>query len=133
MTKFKYSKFLLTKKVKNWLSIKQNLKLMNCVNIYIYLRSYPNMLHDPSSIDISLFVLIIICNNFTLVKNPYLIAKYVEVLFTSCPMVQPQANYFNTLLINYFPYDERFLVAALMKFYSGSTASLAYLILNLKL
>lgn len=77
------------------------------------------MLQDPATIDISIFVLIVICNNFTLIKNPYLIAKFVEILFTSCPMVQPQANYFNSLLLSYFPYDERVLVAALMKFYSG--------------
>ena len=77
------------------------------------------MLQDPAAMDIAIFVLIVICNNFTLIKNPYLVAKYVEILFTSCPMVQPQANYFNSLLINYFPFDDRILVAALMKFYSG--------------
>lgn len=80
------------------------------------------MLQDMATMDIAVFVLIVICNNFVLIKNPYLIAKYVEILFTSCPMVQPQANYFNNLLLNYFPFDDRQLVAALMKFYSGMSA-----------
>lgn len=77
------------------------------------------MLQDPSTMDVALFVLLVVCNNFALIKNPYLVAKYVEILFTSTPMVQPQASYFNTLLFNYFPYDDRSLVAALMKFYAG--------------
>jgi ubiquitin conjugation factor E4 B len=67
--------------------------------------------------DISVFALIILCNTTNLIKNPYLVAKLVEVLFTSCPMIQPQAKYFHDLLVNY-PFAENTLVSAVMKFYS---------------
>ena len=63
-------------------------------------------------------IIIILCNTNNCIKNPYLLAKYVEVLFTSCPMVQPHTKYFNDLLIN-FPFAEKSLVSALMKFYAG--------------
>lgn len=75
-------------------------------------------LQDPSVDDLSLFVLVMLANGTSLIKNPYLVAKFVEILFTSCPMVQPKANHFNNLLINN-RFDARSVVSSLMKFYSG--------------
>ena len=73
---------------------------------------------DSSTSDLSILVLIVLCNTTNIIKNPYLVAKFVEVLFTSCPLIQPQASHFNDLIVNY-PFAENFLISALMKFYSG--------------
>ncbi|CAF0784818.1 unnamed protein product [Brachionus calyciflorus] len=85
--------------------------------LLFYIQFFPNALQDPSSEDLSLFVSLILCNGTNFIKNPYLVAKFVEVFFTSCPMVQPKANYFNNLIV-YQRFDGRDLVNSLMKFYS---------------
>jgi hypothetical protein len=73
---------------------------------------------DAQINDLTLFALVILCNTTNIIKNPYLVAKFVEILFTSCPLIQPQASYFNNLIID-FPLAENYLITSLMKFYSG--------------
>jgi ubiquitin conjugation factor E4 B len=72
---------------------------------------------DTQINDLSFFVLLILCNTTNIIKNPYLVAKFVEILFSSCPLIQPQASYFNNLIID-FPFAENYLITSLMKFYS---------------
>ena len=74
------------------------------------------MAEDPCGQDISAFIIIFICNS-NYIKNPYLVAKLVEVLFTSCPLVQQTTKYFHGFMIN-FPFIEKYLITALMKFYT---------------
>jgi ubiquitin conjugation factor E4 B len=89
-----------------------------CILIFTYIRFWPIGLKDISIEQINIFILVLLSNTSSLIKNPYLIAKLVEILFTSCPMIQPQANYFHDNLIN-FPFAENTIVSSLMKFYSG--------------
>lgn len=74
-------------------------------------------LNDPKMDEISIFILVILSNTSNCIKNPYLLAKYVEILYNTCPMIQPQTKYLNGLLIN-SPFAERVLVPVLMKFYA---------------
>lgn len=53
----------------------------------------------------------------SLVRNPYLIAKLVEVIFVIMPVIQPRCkDMFNMFMMN--PISENHLVSALMKFYT---------------
>jgi hypothetical protein len=76
--------------------------------------------------DLALLNLVIMSNSTNIIRNPYLVAKYVEILFTSCSMIQPQASYFNKMIINY-PNAENYLISALMKFYSGIKFNISFL------
>jgi ubiquitin conjugation factor E4 B len=85
--------------------------------LLFFLQYSPIALKDPVVEDLSRFVLILICSNTNLIKNPYLIAKMIEIVFQSCPMIQPQANFFHNFLID-FADSENAFVTALMKFYA---------------
>ncbi|XP_056304910.1 ubiquitin conjugation factor E4 B isoform X3 [Danio aesculapii] len=77
---------------------------------------FPQVLYEPCTEDIVTFLVVFICSQ-NYIKNPYLIAKLVEVLFVTNPAVQPRTQRFFEMLENH-PLSVNQLVPALMKFYT---------------
>lgn len=77
---------------------------------------FPQVLYEPCTEDIVTFLIVFICSQ-NYIKNPYLIAKLVEVLFVTNPAVQPRTQRFFEMLENH-PLSVNQLVPALMKFYT---------------
>uniref|UniRef100_UPI00358F3E4E ubiquitin conjugation factor E4 B isoform X3 n=1 Tax=Myxine glutinosa TaxID=7769 RepID=UPI00358F3E4E len=71
---------------------------------------------EPCAPDVVTFLLVFVCSQHYL-RNPYLVAKLVEVLFLLNPGVQPRTTTFHAMLENH-PMGVRFLAPALMKFYT---------------
>lgn len=63
--------------------------------------------------------MVFICSQ-NYIRNPYLIAKLVEVLFVTNPAVQLRTQRFSEMMENH-PLSVKQLVPALMKFYTGVT------------
>ncbi|XP_051518122.1 ubiquitin conjugation factor E4 B-like isoform X4 [Myxocyprinus asiaticus] len=76
----------------------------------------PQVLYEPCTGDIVTFLVVFICSQ-NYIKNPYLIAKLVEVLFVTNPAVQPRTHRFFEMMENH-PLAINQLVPALMKFYT---------------
>ncbi|KAI2649655.1 Ubiquitin conjugation factor E4 B [Labeo rohita] len=77
---------------------------------------FPQALYEPSTEDIVTFLVVFICSQ-NYIKNPYLIAKLVEVLFVTNPAVQPRTQRFFEMMESH-PLSVNQLVPALMKFYT---------------
>ncbi len=82
-----------------------------------FFRYFPQVLYEPCTEDIVTFLVVFICSQ-NYIKNPYLIAKLVEVLFVTNPAVQPRTQRFFEIMENH-PLSVNQLVPALMKFYTG--------------
>lgn len=89
----------------HWLSLK------------LFSRYFPQVLYEPCTEDIVTFLVVFICSQ-NYIKNPYLIAKLVEVLFVTNPAVQPRTQRFFEMMENH-QLSVNQLVPALMKFYTG--------------
>ncbi|XP_041129346.1 ubiquitin conjugation factor E4 B isoform X6 [Polyodon spathula] len=76
----------------------------------------PLVLYEPCTQDIVTFLIVFICSQ-NYIRNPYLIAKLVEVLFVTNPAVQPRTQRFSEMMENH-PLSIKQLVPALMKFYT---------------
>ncbi|XP_019743551.1 ubiquitin conjugation factor E4 B isoform X2 [Hippocampus comes] len=76
----------------------------------------PQVLYEPCVQDIVTFLVVFICSQ-NYIRNPYLIAKLVEVLFVTNPAVQPRTQRFSEMMENH-PLSINQLVPALMKFYT---------------
>ncbi|XP_054633007.1 ubiquitin conjugation factor E4 B isoform X3 [Dunckerocampus dactyliophorus] len=76
----------------------------------------PQVLYEPCVQDIITFLVVFICSQ-NYIRNPYLIAKLVEVLFVTNPAVQPRTQRFSEMMENH-PLSIKQLVPALMKFYT---------------
>uniref|UniRef100_A0A8B9JL64 Ubiquitin conjugation factor E4 B n=1 Tax=Astyanax mexicanus TaxID=7994 RepID=A0A8B9JL64_ASTMX len=76
----------------------------------------PQVLYEPCAQDIVTFLVVFICSQ-NYIRNPYLIAKLVEVLFVTNPAVQPRTQRFFEMIENH-PLSVNQLVPALMKFYT---------------
>lgn len=89
------------------------------VNCYLLFSSRysPQVLYEPCVQDIVTFLVVFICSQ-NYIRNPYLIAKLVEVLFVTNPAVQPRTQRFSEMMENH-PLSVKHLVPALMKFYTG--------------
>lgn len=74
--------------------------------------------------DIVTFLVVFICSQ-NYIRNPYLIAKLVEVLFVTNPAVQPRTQRFSEMMENH-PLSVKQLVPALMKFYTGELCLLYF-------
>uniref|UniRef100_A0A8C2E345 Ubiquitin conjugation factor E4 B n=1 Tax=Cyprinus carpio TaxID=7962 RepID=A0A8C2E345_CYPCA len=77
---------------------------------------FPQVLYETSTEDIVTFLVVFISSQ-NYIKNPYLIAKLVEVLFVTNPAVQPRTQRFFEMMENH-PLSINQLVPALMKFYT---------------
>ncbi|KAG7521279.1 ubiquitin conjugation factor E4 B isoform X2 [Solea senegalensis] len=76
----------------------------------------PQVLYEPCVQDIVTFLVVFICSQ-NYIRNPYLIAKLVEVLFVTNPAVQSRTQRFSEMMENH-PLSIKQLVPALMKFYT---------------
>ncbi|XP_031650093.1 ubiquitin conjugation factor E4 B isoform X3 [Oncorhynchus kisutch] len=76
----------------------------------------PQVLYEPCVQDIVTFLVVFICSQ-NYIRNPYLIAKLVEVLFVTNPAVQLRTQRFSEMMENH-PLSVKQLVPALMKFYT---------------
>ncbi|XP_043919079.1 ubiquitin conjugation factor E4 B isoform X1 [Protopterus annectens] len=76
----------------------------------------PQVLYEPCTQDIATFLIVMLCNQ-NYIRNPYLIAKLVEVMFVTNPSVQPRTQKFFEMMENH-PLSVKLLVPALMKFYT---------------
>lgn len=63
------------------------------------------------------WILVCICSPAAF-KNPYLIAKLIEVLFVLNPSIQPKTELLNNMMMSH-PLSISHLPSALMKFYTG--------------
>ncbi|XP_071203119.1 ubiquitin conjugation factor E4 B-like isoform X2 [Salvelinus alpinus] len=76
----------------------------------------PQVLYEPCVQNIVTFLVVFICSQ-NYIRNPYLIAKLVEVLFVTNPAVQPRTQRISEMMENH-PLSVKHLVPALMKFYT---------------
>ncbi|XP_042159505.1 ubiquitin conjugation factor E4 B isoform X4 [Oncorhynchus tshawytscha] len=76
----------------------------------------PQVLYEPCVQNIVTFLVVFICSQ-NYIRNPYLIAKLVEVLFVTNPAVQPRTQRFSEMMENH-QLSVKHLVPALMKFYT---------------
>nr|XP_046223628.1 LOW QUALITY PROTEIN: ubiquitin conjugation factor E4 B-like [Oncorhynchus gorbuscha] len=74
------------------------------------------VLYEPCVQNIVTFLVVFICSQ-NYIRNPYLIAKLVEVLFVTNPAVQPRTQRFSEMMENH-QLSVKHLVPALMKFYT---------------
>lgn len=88
--------------------------------LFIPCRYSPQVLYEPCVQDVVTFLVVFICSQHY-IRNPYLIAKLVEVLFVTNPAVQPRTQRFSEMMENH-PLSIKHLVPALMKFYTGGSA-----------
>ncbi|CDQ99087.1 unnamed protein product, partial [Oncorhynchus mykiss] len=79
-------------------------------------RYSPQVLYEPCVQNIVTFLVVFICSQ-NYIRNPYLIAKLVEVLFVTNPAVQPRTQRFSEMMENH-QLSVKHLVPALMKFYT---------------
>lgn len=79
--------------------------------------------YAPKAIDFKFFdtlltwILVCICSPAAF-KNPYLIAKLIEVLFVLNPSIQPKTELLNSMMMSH-SLSITHLPSALMKFYTG--------------
>ncbi|XP_005986021.1 ubiquitin conjugation factor E4 B isoform X3 [Latimeria chalumnae] len=76
----------------------------------------PQVLYEPCIQDIVTFLIVMICSQ-NYIRNPYLIAKLVEVMFVTNPAVQPRTQKFFEMMESH-PLSTKLLVPSLMKFYT---------------
>lgn len=79
------------------------------------LQYMPDVLADPGTGSVLQLVIVMICSQ-NYIRNPYLLAKLVEVVFVMQPMVQPKAFKINQALLMH-ELALSFLTPALMQFY----------------
>ena len=85
-------------------------------NNYVY-RFSPSTIHDPSFNQIVTFILLIVCTPHYF-KNPYLLAKVVEIIFIMTPGIIPGEG--NTLdMFMSHPLASGQLPMALINLYIG--------------
>uniref|UniRef100_A0A8C6ZIW2 Ubiquitin conjugation factor E4 B n=1 Tax=Nothoprocta perdicaria TaxID=30464 RepID=A0A8C6ZIW2_NOTPE len=83
---------------------------------WIFALYAPQVLYEPCTQDIVMFLVVMLCNQ-NYIRNPYLVAKLVEVMFMTNPAVQPRTQKFFEMIENH-PLSTKLLVPSLMKFYT---------------
>ncbi len=84
----------------------------------------PPVLNDSSIQDILVALVVFMCS-YQYIKNPYLTAKLVEVMFVLNPAVQRNTEKLNEMMLTH-PLAFDHLVPALMKFYVGKGPIIIY-------
>ncbi|XP_070562106.1 ubiquitin conjugation factor E4 B-like isoform X2 [Ptychodera flava] len=80
------------------------------------LHHMPQVLDDTYLPDIVLFIVLIVCSPNYL-SNPYLVAKFVELLFVVNPAIQDRTRHVHDMIVNQ-PLGAIHLAPALMRFYT---------------
>ncbi|KFP75349.1 Ubiquitin conjugation factor E4 B, partial [Acanthisitta chloris] len=73
--------------------------------LFFIVQYAPQVLYEPCTQDIVMFLVVMLCNQ-NYIRNPYLVAKLVEVMFMTNPMIENH------------PLSTKLLVPSLMKFYT---------------
>ncbi|XP_021088198.1 ubiquitin conjugation factor E4 B isoform X3 [Mesocricetus auratus] len=84
--------------------------------LFFIVQYSPQVLYEPCTQDIVMFLVVMLCNQ-SYIRNPYLVAKLVEVMFMTNPSVQPRTQKFFEMIENH-PLSTKLLVPSLMKFYT---------------
>ncbi|XP_008264165.2 ubiquitin conjugation factor E4 B isoform X1 [Oryctolagus cuniculus] len=84
--------------------------------LFFIVQYSPQVLYEPCTQDIVMFLVVMLCNQ-NYIRNPYLVAKLVEVMFMTNPSVQPRTQKFFEMIENH-PLSTKLLVPSLMKFYT---------------
>ncbi|XP_049631238.1 ubiquitin conjugation factor E4 B isoform X2 [Suncus etruscus] len=84
--------------------------------LFFIVQYSPQVLYEPCTQDIAMFLVVMLCNQ-NYIRNPYLVAKLVEVMFMTNPAVQPRTQKFFEMIENH-PLSTKLLVPSLMKFYT---------------
>ncbi|XP_043848058.1 ubiquitin conjugation factor E4 B isoform X1 [Dromiciops gliroides] len=84
--------------------------------LFFIVQYSPQVLYEPCTQDIAMFLVVMLCNQ-NYIRNPYLVAKLVEVMFMTNPSVQPRTQKFFEMIENH-PLSTKLLVPSLMKFYT---------------
>lgn len=83
---------------------------------HLFHRYMPYDIIDNVEDSLITWLLVTICSS-NMIKNPYLVAKLVEVVFVIIPGIQPRSEMLYSRLMNH-PITETILPSALMKFYT---------------
>ncbi|XP_033924012.1 ubiquitin conjugation factor E4 B isoform X1 [Melopsittacus undulatus] len=84
--------------------------------LFFIVQYAPQVLYEPCTQDVVMFLVVMLCNQ-NYIRNPYLVAKLVEVMFMTNPAVQPRTQKFFEMIENH-PLSTKLLVPSLMKFYT---------------
>ncbi|KAH9413760.1 Ubiquitin conjugation factor E4 B [Dermatophagoides pteronyssinus] len=77
----------------------------------------PNPYYDSANFEcLILFIIVVICSPHY-INNPYLTAKFIEIVFLSSPIVNTHSSTFHAKIMHH-PLADKYLVRALMKFYT---------------
>ncbi|XP_074037947.1 ubiquitination factor E4B [Leptinotarsa decemlineata] len=80
------------------------------------LQYFPTVIADNMEDTLITWLLVTICSSH-MIKNPYLVAKLVEVVFVILPSIQPRCEVLYMRLMNHH-ISQTFLPSSLMKFYT---------------
>ncbi|XP_002737351.1 ubiquitin conjugation factor E4 B [Saccoglossus kowalevskii] len=80
------------------------------------LQHMPHVLEDTSLPDIVTFIIMIVCSSHYL-SNPYLVAKFVELMFVVNPAIHDRTRNVHNMIVNH-PLAALHLAPALMRFYT---------------
>ncbi|CAH1109977.1 unnamed protein product [Psylliodes chrysocephalus] len=80
------------------------------------LQYFPNVIADNMEDIMITWLLVTVCSS-SMIKNPYLVAKLVEVIFVILPTIQPRCEVLYSRLMNH-TISQTILPSSLMKFYT---------------
>ncbi|CAG9857038.1 unnamed protein product [Phyllotreta striolata] len=80
------------------------------------LQYFPTVIADNMEDSMISWLLVTICSS-NMIKNPYLVAKLVEVVFVILPSIQPRCEALYSRIMNH-PISQTILPSSLMKFYT---------------
>ncbi|XP_063292680.1 ubiquitin conjugation factor E4 B isoform X3 [Pelobates fuscus] len=84
--------------------------------LFFIVQYAPQVLFEPCTQDVATFLVVMLCNQ-NYVRNPYLVAKLVEVMFVTNPTIQHRTQKFFEMIEGH-PLSTKLLVPSLMKFYT---------------
>ncbi|XP_044137982.1 ubiquitin conjugation factor E4 B isoform X2 [Bufo gargarizans] len=84
--------------------------------LFFIVQYAPQVLFESSTQDVATFLVVLLCNQ-NYIRNPYLVAKLVEVMFVTNPAIQHRTQKFFEMIEGH-PLSTKLLVPSLMKFYT---------------
>ncbi|XP_018408116.1 PREDICTED: ubiquitin conjugation factor E4 B isoform X1 [Nanorana parkeri] len=84
--------------------------------LFFIVQYAPQVLYESCTQDIATFLVVLLCNQ-NYIRNPYLVAKLVEVMFVTNPAIQHRTQKFFESIEGH-PLSVKLLVPSLMKFYT---------------
>ncbi|CAN2388081.1 Ubiquitination factor E4B [Pristimantis euphronides] len=84
--------------------------------LFFIVQYAPQVLFESCTQDVATFLVVLLCNQ-NYIRNPYLVAKLVEVMFVTNPAIQHRTQKFFEMIEGH-PLSTKLLVPSLMKFYT---------------